>query len=217
MSSSILMAGDLDEPTMLWRNNSDEIVAEGDQVTLICGAIKYTFSGRIEWKFNGEFIENFKDDEIEIKPNNTEFSYRSMLIIKDVNQLNTGEYSCVIAPYNKTKMAETERYYLQVYKRKPARIVDSNINDRLMSLGDPLEMFCQVEGIPPPEVKWLKDGQQLTHDALNIAISKEGNRSFARIMAVKIEHEGVYECFTWNKDGDNAVNAKLEIQSRCTL
>lgn len=210
------MVGDLDRPVMLWRHNAEQIVAEGDEVRLECGAIKYNYTKFIQWKRDGKWLEPDLTDEIDIEEHDTQYSHRSVLIIKNVDQSNAGQYVCVARGSDSATRPDEVRVYLEVYQRKQARVINSNLTDEsvVVSLGDHLDMFCDVDGVPPPEIMWTKDDELLKNNSYNILITKEGIRSFARIIAVKLEHEGQYKCTVSNKDGRDSQTAKLVIKSK---
>lgn len=209
------MVGDLDHPVMLWKHNPNQIVAEGDEVRLECGAIKFNYTNIIQWKHGGKLIEPIPD-EIEIINSDTEYSHRSTLVLKNVDQSNVGQYVCIALGTNRTRRPDEVRYYLSVHERRQARVTASNLTDEsiTVSLGDHLDMFCDVDGIPPPEIEWTKDGVLLKNNSHNILISKVGKRSYARISAVKVEHEGQYKCTVSNKDGYDSQTSKLIIKSK---
>lgn len=215
-STAVIMVGDLDHPVTLWRHNEDRIVAEGEEVRLECGAIRYNYTKFIQWKRDGKWIDPEANVEIDIEEYETQYSHRSVLILKNVDQSNAGQYSCVASASNNAKRPDEVRYYLEVYQRKQARVVDSNLiaESIVVSLGDHLDMFCDVEGVPLPEIMWTKDGEILNNDSYSIQISREGIRSYARIIAVKVEHEGQYKCTVTNKDGQDLQSTKLVIKSK---
>uniref|UniRef100_A0A336M798 receptor protein-tyrosine kinase n=1 Tax=Culicoides sonorensis TaxID=179676 RepID=A0A336M798_CULSO len=214
--SAKVMVGDLDRPVMLWRHNEPEIVAEGDEVRLECGAIKYNYTNIIQWKHGGKWIDYPLPAEMDIQVAETQYSHRSILVIKNVDQTNAGQYVCVTKGPNPAKKPDEVRYYLRVHQRKAARVIDSNLTAEsiTVSLGDHLDMYCDVDGVPPPEIMWTKDDELLKNNSYNILISKEGQRSFARIIAVKVEHEGQYKCTVTNKDGKDTQTSKLIIKNR---
>lgn len=213
------MVGDIDHPVTLWRHNADQIVAEGDEVRLECGAIKYNYTKFIQWKRDGKWIDPEVTDEMDIETDETQYSHRSILVLRNVDQSNAGQYVCMAPGSDRTKPPTEVRFYLEVYQRKQARVIDSNLTAESiqMSLGDHLDMYCDVDGVPPPEIMWTKDGEVLNNDSYNILISREGIRSYARIIAVKVEHEGEYKCTVTNKDGTDMQTTKLVIKSKLFL
>ncbi|XP_063699652.1 vascular endothelial growth factor receptor kdr-like isoform X2 [Culicoides brevitarsis] len=213
--SAVIMVGHMEKPAMLWRQNEGEIISEEDDVKLECGAIKYNYSNLFRWRHAGKFITN-ETNEYDFENNDTQYEYRSVLTIKNADMAKKGQYSCIT--YNKAtgQRANEMTYFVDVKKRKQARITATNLTsyDNVVSLGDSVQLFCDVEGIPPPEIEWTKDGVLLTNETLNLWIGKEGDRSILRITAVKVDHEGEYRCKVENKDGMDAQSTKLVIKNR---
>lgn len=52
-----VLISDLDEPLQVWGVGEDPI-AEGDELTLTCGALVYTYAAELNWYLNDTPVEN---------------------------------------------------------------------------------------------------------------------------------------------------------------
>ena len=73
--------------------------------------------------------------------------------------------------------------------------------------GQTEQFICQVEGVPSPDILWLRDGELLEEDA-NVQIF----RSRVLVIAdVTIAVEGMYECFAFNSEGNVLKDFELTV------
>ncbi len=84
--------------------------------------------------------------------------------------------------------------------------------------GETVTLECVAAGYPPPTIAWHKDGGRLPSDGRHFVLPS----GTLRILFVKEENEGTYECQAINVIGVNVTKATLTVNDRgwliyCTL
>lgn len=75
-------------------------------------------------------------------------------------------------------------------------------------MGRALTLFCDVGGIPPPELRWTKNGIPLD-EGDNVEFG-DGKR-FVQIGNVSLGDRGVYRCEAINRAGNDTVEYRLDV------
>ena len=74
---------------------------------------------------------------------------------------------------------------------------------------------CRVIGHPRPEIRWFKDGRDITHnDRYNFDHTYEGVISMV-IEEVHLKDEGHYRCRAENSEGFASTSAYLIVKRKC--
>lgn len=104
------------------------------------------------------------------------------------------------------------QFELFIEPRKP-EIEDTNLQEDeiKLSLGEPFRMFCNIVGLPDPEVSWYKNGVLIENDT-RITISP-GMQNLD-IKYLKIEDDGEFKCVGVNRLGSVEKMANLKITSK---
>lgn len=94
-------------------------------------------------------------------------------------------------------------------------VAPPTIDDRLISgtlnitLGGSVTMECDAQGLPPPTIHWVKDGQQLHNNGPNYVVSSSGALTVQRVSA---NDEGRYVCIASNVAGNTTKTIYLSVQ-----
>ena len=92
----------------------------------------------------------------------------------------------------------------------PPTIDDTDLDKNpKINKGHTSVMFCSVEGNPPPEILWLKDGEPLQLDN-RVTLTADGHE--LRIENASVSDTAKYTCRARNKAGQDAVSFDLEVQ-----
>lgn len=100
--------------------------------------------------------------------------------------------------------------------RKP-EIEDTNLIEQelKLSLGEPFRLFCNIVGLPDPEIKWYKNGLPIDYDD---RISLSADNQTLDIKYLREEDDGEFKCTGENRLGyvENASMIKItsKTQSR---
>ncbi|CAJ0610483.1 unnamed protein product [Cylicocyclus nassatus] len=121
------------------------------------------------------------------------------LTIHSVGGGDAGRYHCVITRFGKQPTRSESGPPLRlVVNATPKVISPTNHQISYSKIGDSLSIECRAEGVPPPEITWLKDGKIVnTGSVLNITNLEK-------------HHEGHYHCLAVNVEG----KAKSQIELR---
>lgn len=80
-----------------------------------------------------------------------------------------------------------------------------------LSLGEPFRMFCDIVGLPDPEINWYKNGLLIENDT---RISPSPDMKTLDIKYLKIEDDGEFKCVGENRLGTVEKSATLKITSK---
>ncbi|XP_055020737.1 hemicentin-1 [Boleophthalmus pectinirostris] len=116
--------------------------------------------------------------------------------ISKVTVNNTGRYTCVA---NNTAGQASRHFNLKVLE--PPHIAGSGVQDEVsVVVNNVLELHCNVSGIPPPSLTWLKDGRPLPQtDSLRLLSGGE----VLRVATAQLEDTGRYSCLASSPAGDD--------------
>lgn len=135
------------------------------------------------------------------------------LIIKEVKTELSGKYTCKV----KNEFGENESSSTLTVESKP-KIIKKLVDQRIKE-GETLNLKFEVSGLPEPEVKWFKDGQDVSADA-RIKITRDTQRKESydlTLNLVKGSDGGLYEVRAENKLGVVTSKSKVIVQSKYTL
>ncbi|KAJ9583946.1 hypothetical protein L9F63_021720, partial [Diploptera punctata] len=145
-------------------------VAEGDTITLFCGATKFNFSDDISW-----YVRRVGYSTKSLVNNKTGIIGFGGLARED----GSSSIRWREAP-------------------KEPKIISTNLNtsEMMVNTGTPVFMYCKADGLPVPTVKWYKDDALLSnYNKSRITIEKEK----LTIPFAKLEDEGDYRCVVSNR------------------
>ncbi|XP_065845724.1 immunoglobulin superfamily DCC subclass member 3-like [Oscarella lobularis] len=112
------------------------VAAEGDSVTLGCPGTYFT---TIEWTFNGVNMSR--------KPGYTYSKNNAYLTIDRVSRTQAGQYVCTAINYYPNH-AKTDAPEAVVHGPSNGSVIQDN----------PVYLYCNASGVPPPRIRWEKDG-----------------------------------------------------------
>ncbi|KAF3425118.1 hypothetical protein E2986_07915 [Frieseomelitta varia] len=132
------------------------------------------------------------------------------LFISDVKGEMKGTYTCKL----KNEFGEVENSSNLIVNTRPKllkKLADQRINE-----GDTLKLIFEVGGTPDPEVKWFKDGEEVSTDA-RIKITRDSKRQESynlTVTLVKGSDAGIYEVRAENELGFVTSKSKVLIMIR---
>ncbi|CAL7949959.1 unnamed protein product [Xylocopa violacea] len=132
------------------------------------------------------------------------------LVITEVKGELNGRYTCKL----KNEFGEVKTSSTLIVKTRPKLL--KKLTDQRLNEGDTLKLIFEVSGTPEPEVKWYKDGQEVSADA-RIKITRDSNRQESydlTVTLVKGEDGGVYEVRAENELGYVTSKSKVIVMTK---
>ncbi|XP_041119217.1 follistatin-related protein 5-like [Polyodon spathula] len=158
----------------------------GQSVVLTC-AIQGTQRPPILWKRNNVELSTLELEDI------NDFGDDGSLYITKVTTTHMGNYSCHADGYDKLYQTHILQVnvppVIQVYPESQAR-----------EPGVTASLRCRAEGIPNPQLAWLKNGIDITPKLSN-QLTLQANGSEVHISNVRYEDTGAYTCIAKNEAG----------------
>ncbi|XP_061680955.1 hemicentin-1 isoform X2 [Syngnathoides biaculeatus] len=125
-----------------------------------------------------------------------------VLSLSSVQVSDTGRYTCVAVNAGGEQQRD---YELRVYV--PPNIKGEEMNATVM-LGNPVELLCLSDAIPPPTLSWRKDGRPLFGKP-GLTLSADG--SLLKVVSAQVHDSGRYTCEATNIAGKTQKNYNVNV------
>nr|XP_033816119.1 hemicentin-1 isoform X1 [Geotrypetes seraphini] len=174
-------------------------VTAGEDVTLPC-EVNSVPPPIISWAKDMQLISPFS-------PRHTILNTGSMKIT-ETKVSDSGMYLCVASNIAGNV---TQSIKLNVYV--PPRIQHA---PRVMKVpvGHSVDILCNAQGTPPPEITWFKDSSAMLIDGGHYRAAKDGTLSIEK---VQLSDSGVYKCVASNIAGRDEAEITVQVQEPPTL
>uniref|UniRef100_A0A3P9M5Z2 Hemicentin 1 n=1 Tax=Oryzias latipes TaxID=8090 RepID=A0A3P9M5Z2_ORYLA len=127
-----------------------------------------------------------------------------ILKIKTSEVSDTGQYVCIAT--NVAGQVD-KNFHLNIH---PPRI-DGSVRESLVEIiSNSVSFACDASGIPPPNLSWLKNGQPINSESLEMHISSGGSK--LQIARLQLSDGGTYTCVASNVEGKARKSYHLTIQ-----
>lgn len=154
--------------------------------------------------------------DVEITEKRTEYTRveegdNYKLVIKEVKTELRGSYTCKV----QNEYGESASSSNLTVNTRPKLL--KKLADQRMKEGDTLKLSFEVSGTPDPEVKWYKDGEEVTADA-RIKITRDSQRQESYDLTVTLlkgTDGGLYEVRAENELGYVTSKSKVIVMSKC--
>ncbi|XP_017890129.1 obscurin isoform X5 [Ceratina calcarata] len=183
---------------------SDVTVTEGDKDI----EFKVEFDGcpkpSVHW-----YIGDVEITEKKKEYTRSEEGDNCTLLISEAKAEMKGTYTCTL----KNEYGEVKTSSSLIVRTRPKLL--KKLSDLRIKEGDTMKLIFEVSGTPDPEVKWFKDGQEVTADA-RIKITRDSKRKESynlTVTMVKGEDGGVYEVRAENELGYVTSKSKVIIMT----
>lgn len=156
--------------------------------------------------------------DVEITEKRTEYTRveegdNYKLVIKEVKTELKGRYTCKVA----NEYGENSSSSDLTVRTRPKLL--KKLADQRLKEGDTLNLTFEVSGTPDPEVKWYKDGEEVTADA-RIKITRDSQRKESYDLTVTLlkgSDGGLYEVRAENELGYVTSKSKVIVLSEYFL
>ncbi|XP_022085366.1 hemicentin-1-like isoform X2 [Acanthaster planci] len=167
-----------------------------DSVELLCPATGFP-RPTVAWFKNGVPISS---NEL-----NQYVTDQGSLVITFANEDDAGTYTCMVS--NKAGSTDLE---ITLHVLSPPSITEQPLSPNLnVTVGSTIAINCEAEGLPPPTIHWLRDGNQLRSSGANYVIDSSGSLTLQRI---SVNDQGQYVCVASNIAGNSTKTIYLNVQ-----
>ncbi|XP_062405297.1 LOW QUALITY PROTEIN: follistatin-related protein 5 [Sardina pilchardus] len=179
-------------------------VTVGQSAVLTCGILGER-RPPIIWRRNGQALNTLELEDI------NDFGDDGSLYITKVTTTHMGNYSCHADGYQKLSQIHT----LQVNVPPVIRV---HPESQAREPGVTASLRCHAEGIPHPQLAWLKNGMDIT-TKLSKQLTLQANGSEVHVSNVHFEDTGAYTCIAKNEAGvdEDISSLFVEDSARKTL
>ncbi|XP_035282386.1 follistatin-related protein 5 isoform X3 [Anguilla anguilla] len=183
-------------------------VTVGQSTVMTCGIVGMQ-RPPIVWRRNGQVLNNLDLEDISIPQE--DFGDDGSLYITKVTTTHMGNYTCHADGYEQLFQTHT----LQVNVPPVIRVYPES---QVREPGVTASLRCHAEGIPNPQLAWLKNGADIT-GKLSKQLTLQGNGSEVHISNVHFEDTGAYTCVAKNEAGvdEDISSLFVEDSARKTL
>ncbi|CAL8139904.1 unnamed protein product [Orchesella dallaii] len=172
-------------------------VLAGTDIVLECSAVAHPKQPRILWLKEGGAIDFNESD--------SRFSIigEANLHIRAVTPADKGTYQC---------RAENKEDSIDVQATIDVVIPPLKTSDQIVNYyayeKDDVELNCGVSGIPTPQLKWLRNGEQILHGDY---FQHPPGSTRLRILGLVSSDTGFYQCFGTNAGGTEQQTMHLRV------
>ncbi|GMS79686.1 hypothetical protein PENTCL1PPCAC_1861, partial [Pristionchus entomophagus] len=188
------------------KKESLEAKAESEEVTLQLGAsgeLKINLSGAPQ-KTDATWTKDGKPVEARFSSSIT--TTAAMLKLNSVTESDAGKYTCSIRSSD-GQIASAN--VLVTVTDKPSAEAEISVVE--VKEGEPVQLYANVAGLPPPECKWYKDGVEIKADKIHSMSIRAGQATLAMKKATS-DMAGDYKLVSKNKHGECTVELKLKVK-----
>ncbi|XP_012591054.1 follistatin-related protein 5 isoform X1 [Microcebus murinus] len=176
----------------------------GQSAVLSC-AIQGALRPPIIWKRNNIVLNNLDLEDI------NDFGDDGSLYITKVTTTHMGNYTCYAAGYEQV-------YQTHIFQVNVPPVIRVYPESQAREPGVTASLRCHAEGIPNPQLGWLKNGIDIT-PKLSKQLTLQANGSEVHISNVRYEDTGAYTCIARNEAGvdEDISSLFVEDSARKTL
>uniref|UniRef100_A0A2K6EK64 Follistatin like 5 n=1 Tax=Propithecus coquereli TaxID=379532 RepID=A0A2K6EK64_PROCO len=176
----------------------------GQSAVLSC-AIQGALRPPIIWKRNNIVLNNLDLEDI------NDFGDDGSLYITKVTTTHMGNYTCYADGYGQV-------YQTHIFQVNVPPVIRVYPESQAREPGVTASLRCHAEGIPNPQLGWLKNGIDIT-PKLSKQLTLQANGSEVHISNVRYEDTGAYTCIARNEAGvdEDISSLFVEDSARKTL
>ncbi|CAK6971319.1 hemicentin-1 [Scomber scombrus] len=117
---------------------------------------------------------------------------------------DSGRYTCIVS----NSAGEKRKNFDLDVLVPPTIMGEGTVVDTKVKEKHNITLTCETSGNPVPEIKWLKDGQQLVPDRRHQVLS---HGRFLQISGAQVADTGRYSCLASNSAGDRSRHFNLNV------
>ncbi|KAL8608110.1 hypothetical protein ACOMHN_016565 [Nucella lapillus] len=174
-------------------------VVAGETAELECMVLLGKPTPRLSWQRKGQQLRQSQ---------RVRFQSPGRVVISDAREEDDGEYMCVAS-----NIGGNETYIINLDVLVPPRLSQRREIDRHRNFtvvqGQGVVLPCNVEGDPPPEFSWYKDGGPISLVDVHYFVRQDGS---LEIFSADVQDTAVYKCVATNLAGEVEKDMSLFVQ-----
>uniref|UniRef100_A0A8C6Q7G6 Roundabout guidance receptor 2 n=1 Tax=Nothobranchius furzeri TaxID=105023 RepID=A0A8C6Q7G6_NOTFU len=178
------------------QNPQDVVVAVGETANFECQPPRGHPEPTTFWRKDKTRLD-LKDDRITVRG--------GKLTISNTKKGDSGIYVCVAS--NMVGERESDKAQLSVFERPT--FVQRPVN-QVALVDESVEFRCQVQGDPPPALRWKKEDADIPRGRYDIRYDRED--FLLRIKKASVSDQGTFLCVAENRVGKAEASAYLTIR-----
>ncbi|XP_023245802.1 vascular endothelial growth factor receptor kdr-like [Copidosoma floridanum] len=172
---------------------------DGENVTLICAAVKHDYLS-VTW-LDDRFKEITNSAKVQVASTKTKFTIRKELVIYNISQSDEKDYYCSVSDI---KLTGTISYHLSFKLRKDPYFIKDNMNTTSVikfttHARNFIHLYCFVGGTPAPNITWYKDDEPLNLPEDRFSLFSNDQKLIIRYL--EEDDSGNYSCRAENRFG----------------
>ncbi|KAG7213439.1 hypothetical protein KM043_002717 [Ampulex compressa] len=193
-------------PSLFPQVSYNHWLLNGSNINLACAASGYP-SPLVMWTFIPRYTDNINLEEPRILLNSS--TGISILSLKNVTISNAGIYLCSTKNYVTNDM-EIQNITVNIlipptFLKTPTSQICPN--------GRTARFECQAQGLPVPQIYWLKDSLNITINGRRTTYRKDYNKMELAISATVPSDSGIYQCVAVNSAGEIWAAGRLQVNT----
>ncbi|XP_026779693.2 roundabout homolog 2 isoform X2 [Pangasianodon hypophthalmus] len=194
-------------PPQIVLQPQDQVSAQGQTVTFHCGT-KGNPPPAVFWQKEGNQMLLFPGQPPS-QAGRYSVSMSGELIITAVQSEDSGYYICQAISVAGSTVSKA---FLKVVTGPSDRIppiIHQGPGNQTLTRGSSAKLQCHVMGIPPPSIRWEKDGQRLSADGVHINLIENGT---LHISSLQETDSGMYTCVASSSTGETRWSGTITVR-----
>ncbi|XP_053503638.1 roundabout homolog 2-like [Ictalurus furcatus] len=194
-------------PPQIVLQPQDQVSAQGQTVTFRCGT-KGNPPPAVFWQKEGNQMLLFPGQPLS-PAGRYSVSMSGELIITAVHSEDSGYYMCQAISVAGSTVSKAFLKVVTGPSDLVPPIIHQGPGNQTLTLGSSTELQCHVMGIPPPSIRWEKDGQRLTADGVHISLIENAT---LHISSLQETDSGMYACVASSSTGETRWSGSITVR-----
>ncbi|XP_060799448.1 roundabout homolog 2 [Neoarius graeffei] len=194
-------------PPQIVLQPEDQVSAQGQTVTFRCGT-KGNPPPAVFWQKEGNQKLLFPGQPPS-QAGRFSVSMSGELVITSAQSEDSGYYMCQAISVAGSTISKA---FLKVVTGPSdlfPPLIHQGPGNHTLAWGSSTSLHCHVMGIPPPSIRWEKDGQRLSADGTHISVIENGT---LHISSLKETDSGMYTCVASSSTGETRWSGTITVR-----
>ncbi|XP_047676745.1 roundabout homolog 2-like isoform X2 [Tachysurus fulvidraco] len=199
-------------PPQIVLQPQDQVSAQGQTVTFHCGT-KGNPPPAVFWQKEGNQMLLFPGQPPS-QAGRYSVSMSGELIITVVHSEDSGYYMCQAISVAGSTVSKAFLKVVTGPLDLISPIIHHGPGNQTLARGSSAKLQCHVMGIPPPSIRWEKDGQRLSADGVHVSLIENGT---LHISSLQETDSGMYTCVASSSAGETRWSGAITVRETSSL